>query len=194
MIFLDLFLGFLKVGCFTFGGGYAAIPLIRDVVLSYGWLSDDTLAYMIAVSESTPGPIMINLATYVGSTVGRTTGVVGGVVGAVIATFAVVLPAFIIILLIMAALGALMNNKYVRAVLDGVKPCVIGIIFSTGLYMIISNFTTADGKPYVDWRATLIAAVLTAVILISKPVFKRKVSPIALILVSAFLGIAVYGV
>ena len=67
MIYLDLFLGFLKVGCFAFGGAYGAIPLIRDVVMSYGWLSDEMLTYMIAVSESTPGPIMVNLATYVGS-------------------------------------------------------------------------------------------------------------------------------
>lgn len=64
MIYWDLFLGFLKVGCFTFGGAYSAIPLIRDVVRSYGWLSDETLTYMIAVSESTPGPIIVNLATY----------------------------------------------------------------------------------------------------------------------------------
>ena len=67
MICLHLFLGFLKVGCFAFGGAYGAIPLIRDVVLSYGWLTDESLTYMIAVSESTPGPIMVNLATYVGS-------------------------------------------------------------------------------------------------------------------------------
>ena len=65
MIYLDLFLGFLKVGCFAFGGAYGAIPLIRDVVMSYGWLSDEMLTYMIAVSESTPGPIMVNLATYI---------------------------------------------------------------------------------------------------------------------------------
>ena len=67
MTYIELFLGFLKVGCFAFGGAYGAIPLIRDVVLSYGWLDDETLTYMIAVSESTPGPIMVNLATYVGS-------------------------------------------------------------------------------------------------------------------------------
>lgn len=70
MIYLDLFAGFLKVGCFAFGGAYGAIPLIRDVVMSYGWLNDDMLTYMIAVSESTPGPIMVNLATYVGSSQG----------------------------------------------------------------------------------------------------------------------------
>ena len=97
MIYLDLFLGFLKVGLFAFGGAYGAIPLIRDVVLSYGWLSDEALSYMIAVSESTPGPIMVNLATYVGSAE-------AGFLGALVATLAVVLPSFMIILLITALL------------------------------------------------------------------------------------------
>ena len=85
MILLELFIGFLKVGCFAFGGAYGAIPLIRDVVLSYGWLDDEMLTYMIAVSESTPGPIMVNLATYVGSSQ-------AGILGSLIATLAVVLP------------------------------------------------------------------------------------------------------
>ena len=85
MIYWELFIGFLQVGCFAFGGAYGAIPLIRDVVLSYGWLTDETLAYMIAVAESTPGPIMINLATYVGSSQ-------AGIVGSILATLAVVLP------------------------------------------------------------------------------------------------------
>ena len=98
MIYLELFAGFLKVGCFAFGGAYGAIPLIRDVVLSYGWLNDDMMTYMIAVSESTPGPIMVNLATYVGSSQ-------GGFLGAVIATAAVVLPSFLIILLVTALTG-----------------------------------------------------------------------------------------
>ena len=93
MICLELLIGFLKVGLFSFGGAYGAIPLIRDVVLSYGWISDETLTYMIAVSESTPGPIMVNLATYVGSSQ-------AGLPGALIATAAVVLPSFLIILLV----------------------------------------------------------------------------------------------
>lgn len=92
---LNLFLGFLKVGCFSFGGAYAAIPLIRDTVLSYGWLNDELLTYMIAVSESTPGPIMVNLATYVGASQ-------AGFLGAMVATFAVVLPSFLIVLAVTA--------------------------------------------------------------------------------------------
>ena len=91
MIYFDLILGFLKVGCFAFGGAYGAIPLIRDVVLNYGWLTDEELTYMIAVSESTPGPIMVNLATYIGSTQ-------AGLPGGILATLAVVLPSFLIIL------------------------------------------------------------------------------------------------
>ena len=111
MIYWDLFLGFLKVGCFTFGGAYSAIPLIRDVVRSYGWLSDETLTYMIAVSESTPGPIIVNLATYVGNSQ-------AGFWGAVLATLAVVLPSFFVILLIMGVLKNTLKNKYVQAILE----------------------------------------------------------------------------
>ena len=132
MIYLDLFLGFLKVGCFAFGGAYGAIPLIRDVVLSYGWLSDETLTYMIAVSESTPGPIMVNLATYIGSNQ-------AGFIGAVVATLAVVLPSFLIILLVTALLKTVLKNKYVQAILRGLKPCVIGIVLATGIYMMMGN-------------------------------------------------------
>ena len=121
MIYLDLLIGFLKVGLFSFGGAYGAIPLIRDIVLSYGWLSDEMLTYMIAVSESTPGPIMVNLATYVGSEK-------AGILGSLIATLAVVLPSFIIVLLITALLKTVLKNKYVQAVFRGLKPCMIGII------------------------------------------------------------------
>ena len=126
MIYFDLLIGFLKVGLFAFGGAYGAIPLIRDVVLSYGWIEDEMLTYMIAVSESTPGPIMVNLATYVGSSQ-------AGFWGALIATTAVVLPSFIIILLIMVLLKKLLKDPYVQAILRGLKPCIIGIILATGV-------------------------------------------------------------
>ena len=130
MIYLELFLGFLWVGCFAFGGAYAAIPLIRDTVLSYGWLNDEQLTYMIAVSESTPGPIMINLATYIGSEQ-------GGILGAALATIAVALPAFLLILLIMIVLKNILKNRYVQATLGGLQPCIIGIILIlTGVYMV----------------------------------------------------------
>lgn len=185
MIYLDLFLGFLKVGLFAFGGAYGAIPLIRDVVLSYGWLSDEALAYMIAVSESTPGPIMVNLATYVGSDQ-------GGILGAALATFAVILPSFIIILLIMCLLKAALKNKYFQAVLRGLKPCIIGIILATGVYMIFSGlFPMAEGAA-VDIRALIGTAVLAAAMPLYRYFVKKKLSPIMLIVISAVLGIIIY--
>lgn len=180
MIYLDLLFGFLRVGCFAFGGAYGAIPLIRDVVLSYGWMTDEALTYMIAISESTPGPIMVNLATYVGSSQ-------GGLLGAIIATLAVVLPSFIIILLVMACLKNALKNKYIQAVLRGLKPCIIGIIFATGVFMTVNH-------AIADTRAGIIAIVLAAIMFGSKPVLKKKISPILLILLSACMGIVVYGV
>ena len=174
MIYLDLLLGFLRVGCFAFGGAYGAIPLIRDVVLSYGWMDDDALAYMIAVSESTPGPIMVNLTTYVGSSQ-------AGLPGAILATLAVVLPSFIVILLITAALKNLLKHRLVQAGLRGVKPCIIGIILATGGYMVIHNCIAArEGMftgPLLDWQAVGITAVLLAVCPLIRAVKKRNLSP-----------------
>ena len=186
MIYLDLFLGFLKVGCFAFGGAYGAIPLIRDVVISYGWLSDEMLTYMIAVSESTPGPIMVNLATYVGSSQ-------AGFLGAVIATLAVVLPSFLIILLVTVLLKSALKNKYVQAVLRGLKPCVIGIVLATGMYMVLKNCLGTISAIQINLRAVIITAILTASMFGYKHFAKKKLSPIFLIILSAIAGITVYG-
>lgn len=184
MRYLELFFGFLYVGCFAFGGAYGAIPLIRDVVLNYGWLTEEELTYMIAVSESTPGPIMVNLATYVGSTQ-------AGFFGSLLATTAVVIPSFVIMLLITAVLKHSVKHPVVQAVLQGMKPCIIGIILATGLYMMVSHCFTGTG---VDGKALLITVVL-AVSLYVLPKFKiKKPSPILLILLSACLGVVVYGV
>lgn len=186
MIFIELFFGFLKVGCFSFGGAYGAIPLIRDVVLSYGWLTDEELSYMIAVSESTPGPIMVNLATYVGSSQ-------GGLIGAIAATMAVVLPSFLIIILVMKVWKRLLNNPYAQAVLRGLKPCVIGIILATGIYMIVSNIFPTGRDNGIDIATAFIMAVLAAVMFGTKKITGKNFSPILLIAISAILGVAVYG-
>ena len=186
MIYLDLFLGFLKVGLFAFGGAYGAIPLIRDVVLSYGWLSDEALSYMIAVSESTPGPIMVNLATYVGSTE-------AGFLGALVATLAVVLPSFIIILLITALLKNAFKNKYVQAVLRGLKPSVIGIVLAMGVYMLVKNCLIEDTFK-MNLRSIVITAVLGIVAVLYKYFSKKKMSPIIMIVISSLLGMFVYAI
>ena len=187
MIYLNLFLGFLKVGCFAFGGAYGAIPLIRDVVMSYGWLSDEMLTYMIAVSESTPGPIMVNLATYIGSNQ-------AGFLGAVIATLAVVLPSFLIILLVTVSLKTALKNKYVQAVLRGLKPCVIGIVLATGIYMVLGNCLGAFSAIKDNMQAIIVTALLFAVIFGYKHFAKKKLSPIILIIVSAIAGVVVCGI
>ncbi len=186
MILLDLFLGFLRVGCFSFGGAYGAIPLIRDVVMSYGWLDEETLIYFIAVSESTPGPIMVNLATYVGSSQ-------AGLAGAVVATLAVVLPAFVIILLVMAVFKKLLRYRGVQAALSGVKPCVIGIILATGIYMIVDN-VAAVAFPVLEYdrQAGLVTAFLLAVVLGARKGFGKEISTVWLIVISAVLGVIVY--
>ena len=185
MICFDLLIGFLKVGLFAFGGAYGAIPLIRDVVLSYGWLSDDMLTYMIAVSESTPGPIMVNLATYVGSSQ-------VGIWGALIATTAVVLPSFVIILLIMVLLKKLLKNPYVQALLRGLKPCIIGIIFATGIYMILQHCFGNVKELSVNTTAIILTIALAGIYFGSRKVLKKGISPIALIAISALVGIIVY--
>ena len=185
MTCLQLFFGFLKAGCFAFGGAYGAIPLIRDVVFSYGWLDDETLSYMIAVSESTPGPIMVNLATYVGSSQ-------AGFSGALIATLAVVLPSFLILLLVTALLKTILKNKYIQAILSGLKPCVTGIVLATGIYMTVNNCLEPLLSPHIDLRAVLITVLLTAILFLYRKRTGKKLSPILLILTAACLGVLIY--
>ncbi len=188
MTLLELFLGFLKVGCFSFGGAYAAIPLIREVVSSYGWIGDEALEHMIAVSESTPGPIMVNLATYVGADR-------AGLLGAALATFAVVLPAFLIIVLLLAVFKNAEKKPVVQALLSGLKPCVTGIILAVGAIMILENILPAAvNKPALDLTAALITAGLGAMMIVYRLISKKRFPPILLIVIAAAVGMAVYGV
>ena len=184
MILLELFFGFLKVGCFAFGGAYGSIALIRDIVLSYGWLDEEMLTYMIAVSESTPGPIMVNLATYVGSSQ-------AGLSGALIATAAVVLPSFLIILLVTALLKTVLKNPYVQAVLRGLKPCMAGIVLATGVYMILKNGFVLQEQA-LSLRPLLLTLLFGAFYFGMRKISKGGISPILLICLSALAGIVVY--
>ena len=191
MKYWKLFIEFLKVGLFSFGGAYGAIPLIRDTVLSNGWMNDDSLAYMIAVSESTPGPIMVNLATFVGNSQ-------AGILGAVIATAAVALPSFIIIILILLILNKLLKKPYVQAALQGINPCIIGIILATGAFMIIQQWFPIQQERSVDLTAIVITVFLAALYFGSKKLkfkcLKNGISPIGIIGISALTGIIVFGI
>ena len=182
MIYLDLFIGFLIVGCFSFGGAYAAIPIIRDVVLYYNWINDETLSYMIAVSESTPGPVMVNLATYVGTSQ-------AGIIGAFIATFAVVLPAFLIIIIILALLNNYLENDCVKAILKGMKPSIVSIIIVMGFYMIMKNCNLVKSFNDLNVRSLIMTIVLLIIYYGSRKFLKNKLTPIHLILISAVTGI-----
>lgn len=185
MIYWDLFINFLKVGTFSFGGGYGAISIIRDIVLSNGWLDDEMLAYIIAVGESTPGPIMVNLATFVGNSQ-------AGFLCGLLATTAVVLPSFIIILLVTAILKTILKNPYFQAVLGGLKPCVIGIVLATGVYMILRNCFRWESGFRVDTAALIVTLILGLVLMAYKRIVKKNMSPILLILISAVVGMVAY--
>ena len=192
MIYLELLIGFLEVGCFSFGGAYAAIPLIRDVVIRYGWVTEEMLTDMIAVSESTPGPIMVNLATYVGTSQ-------AGIPGAIIATLASILPAFLIILLIMIAMKKALNNVYVQAVMRGLQACVIGVITAVGVHMLYQNAVLPLTPETADFRPLILAGILALIWFGSRKVLKngrkgkKGLSPIMLIGISACLGIVFFG-
>jgi len=185
MICLELLWGFLTVGLFSFGGAYSAIPLIRDVVLSYGWLNDEMLTYMIAVSESTPGPIMVNLATYIGSSQ-------AGLVGSILATVAVVLPSFIIILLVMAFLRKTISNPYVQAILRGLKPCLIGLIIATGTYMVFENIVITSPGYDVSIKNVIVTALIFMLPFACMKFLDKKISPIQLLIASALIGMVTY--
>lgn len=185
MIYLKLFVAFLEVGLFSFGGGYVSIPLIREIVLSYGWMDDEMITHMIAVSESTPGPLMVNMATYVGSSQ-------GGILGALIATLAVVLPAFLIIVLVTAILRRFISNRYFQAILSGMKPCIIGIIMATGIYLMVQNCFGSNFSG-IDIMAVIMAILLGVVYWGSRKIKKNGISPILLIIISAGAGVLCYG-
>ena len=189
-LLLDLFLTFLKIGAVSFGGGYGMIPLITEEVLSHGWLTEAQLMNFIAVSESTPGPIAVNMATFIGASQ-------GGIIGAILATIGVVLPAFVIILIVASLVRGLLQYAGVKGFLSGVRPVVVGLIIATGLTIfltvVFSLETVYDVVVGFDWKAVVIFCVVATLHIIYKKIRKKTISPIILILVSALLGMLLYG-
>ena len=188
MNYLILFLEFLKIGLFTFGGGYAMIPLVKEAVLSHGWMDESTFINMIGVSEVTPGPIAINMATYVGSTQ-------GGFLGAFLCTLGVVLPSFIIMLLVSILLKKYMKNKYVQSALSGIKFVAIALIASSAItifadvlfpYSLDGGFSVAPNLVGIKIFILVIAGYF-----LLKIILKRKPGPILVILMSAIVGLMV---
>lgn len=179
MIYLKLFLTFLKVGAFTFGGGYAMFPLIQEEVLKNGWLSEEMLIDFVAVSESTPGPFAVNISTYIGSEL-------GGLLGAICATLGVVLPSFIIILIVARFFMKFKESKVIKGIMSGLKPCVIGLIGSAIISMALTVFIPNGFKKLVINMELIISIVI---FLLSLLLVKKKAHPILVICVAALIGV-----
>lgn len=185
MLYLELFLTFLKLGSFAFGGAYGAIPLFREEVLSHGWMTDSMFTNVVAISESTPGPIMINAATYIGSQQ-------GGLLGVILATLGVVLPSFTIILLVTVLFKSFLNRPKVQGVLKGIKQCIMGLILATGVFIGFQTFFGNISNIQIDLTAIIILFLVLLSLYLSKKQFKKEISPIAIITISAILGGILY--
>lgn len=180
MIYIELLFTFFKVGVFTFGGGYAMLPLIQAEVAAHGWIDAQSLVDFIAVSESTPGPFAVNIATYVGAEV-------GGVFGAFCATSGVILPSFCIILIVAKCFEKFKNSRIVKGCMTGLKPAVVGLIGAAVLSVaatvfVPEGFTTAIFADSAFYYSVIIFAV-------SMVLAFRKVHPIFIICLSAVMGI-----
>ena len=182
MIYLELFWTFFLIGAFTFGGGYAMLPLIQIEVVNKGWLANEAVVNFVAVSESTPGPFAINMATYVGSEM-------GGVLGAACATLGVILPSFIIILIVARFYDKYRNSTIVKGIMTGLKPAVVGLIAGAILSVAMGVFFPAGlSLAPLQTPAFYISAGIFLVMLV---LALKKVHPIILILLSAAAGITV---
>ncbi len=181
---LLLFWTFFKIGLFTIGGGYAMIPMIESEVISRGWLTETELFNFLAISESTPGPFAINMATFVGVNQ-------AGIIGGIFTTLGIITPSIIIIILIFKVYEKFITNKYVKATMNGIKAVVCGMIFVIAGELILKEIFKDgfDNLLVFDYKAVIIIAILVAL----KLIFKKKMNPIILIGISAVLGIIGYG-
>lgn len=186
MIYLRLFFEFFKTGLFAVGGAMATLPFLYDISERTGWYTAAQLADMIAVSESTPGPIGINMATYVGFTT-------AGFLGSVAATLGLILPGIVIILIIAHMLERFRGNKYVDAVFYGLRPCSVGLIAAAGLLVVKISLLNLDlfkstGRfaDVFNFKAIVLGAIL---IVLTRYVKKTKgLHPIVFIAASALVG------
>ncbi len=190
MIYLTLYWEFFKTGLFAIGGGMATIPFLYEISDSTGWYTRMDLANMIAVSESTPGPIGVNMATYVGFLTGmQEGGSFWAVLGAVAATLGLVTPSILVILAIAAVLKSFRDNRYVNHAFYGLRPASTGLIAAAGLSVAASNlFPVVVGSVYgINWKGLILAAVLW--LLTNKVKQTKKLHPIVFIGISALAGI-----
>lgn len=192
MIYLQLFWEFFKTGLFAVGGGMATIPFLYNLSDATGWFTHNDLANMIAVGESTPGPIGVNMATYVGFLTGMGhNGLVGALLGSVIATLGLVAPSILVIIIIAAMLKAFRDSKLVNDAFYGLRPASTGLIAAAGLSVAVSNLILVGGNAThqfsLNWKGLILAAVLW--VLTNKVKKTKKLHPILFIAASAAIGI-----
>lgn len=182
MLYLHLFYTFFKIGLFGFGGGYAMLSMIQgEVVIRYGWLTPQEFTDIVAISQMTPGPIGINSATYVGFTT------TGSVWGSFIATFAVVLPSFILMLTISRFFLKYQKHPTVEAVFSGLRPAVVGLLASAALVLMnVENF----GSPTEDTRSFIISCLIFLIAFVGTK--KYKLNPIGIIVACGIAGLILY--
>ena len=182
---LLLFYEFAKIGLFTFGGGYAMIPMLKDVVTKYNWISLEEFQDFIAVSECTPGSIAINMATYVGFET-------EGVIGAIVSSIGVILPSFIIILIIACVLKNFTKYRVVKIVMYVLKPITIALILGTGINLSLSVLNVSySNMNNINYKSIIIFFSLLFILYLYKFIFKKKMNSIIFILLSAVVGIIV---
>lgn len=187
MIYLLLFLEFLKIGLFTFGGGYAMVPLVQETIEKHGWLTESQFAYMIGLCEVTPGPIALNMATFIGATN-------GGFLGGLVATVGVVIPSFVIICIIAALLAKFSNNKYVKSALKGTMAVAIGLIIYATLTMIGQvlvkvDVSTTSFNIMGNLSSIRLFALIVGGYVLLWLIRKKKPGPILVIAMAALVGV-----
>ena len=200
MIYLKLFYEFLKVGLFSFGGGYTSIPLIKDIVITNKWLTYETYLDLVAIAESTPGPIMVNVATYVGCKQ-------AGALGAFISLIASILPAFLILLLFAMIYKHISSNKKINYMFSILRPAIIGIIFAAGVELLfkslisetsiiqfVKNIFKGQHLLYLEEiKKVIVLIMLLFIMFLYKKIKNKKINSIMFIFIAAILGIFVFG-
>ena len=191
MIYLQLFYTFFLIGLFTFGGGYAMIPMIQEQVVGNGWISEKALTDFIAISEATPGPFALNISTFVGNSV-------GGVFGAICATIGVILPSLIIIIIVAMIMKKFMKNRFVQGALVGVKPIVLALILSTTILLFVKtiffNGNAIKGDMEFDIRSLTLLIMLSGIMIIYKKTQKKSLWAIKLLGLAALFGIIIFSI
>ena len=189
MIYLELFYTFFLIGLFTFGGGYAMIPMIQEQVVGRGWISEKSLTDFIAISEATPGPFAINISTFVGNSV-------GGIFGALCATIGVILPSLIIIIIVAMIMKKFIKNRFVQGALAGVKPIVLALILSTAILLFVKtiffNGNAIKGDMEFDIRSLTLLIMLSGIMIIYKKTQKKSLGAIKLLGLAALFGIILF--